>query len=80
MSEQAKDGIYVYQPFGVQHPDKWKSGRIYGIGGLPMEATCHGLTKAEAEAVVAALTRVGSATQATSAKRAPATGRSAAQE
>lgn len=45
----------MYQPFGVQHPDKWKSGRIYGIGGLPLEATCHGLTKAEAESIRDAL-------------------------
>jgi hypothetical protein len=55
MSQQEKRGIYVYQPFGMQHPDKWKSGRIYGIGGLPMEATCHGFTKAEAEAIHDAL-------------------------
>jgi hypothetical protein len=67
MSEQAKDGIYVYQPFGVQHPDKWKSGRIYGIGGLPMEATCHGLTKQEAEAVRDAL--IGCVSVSSEAKR-----------
>lgn len=60
MSEQSRAGIYVYQPFGIQHPDKWKSGRIYGIGGLPMEATCHGLTKQEAEAVLDALLRQSS--------------------
>ena len=61
MSDQEKRGPYVYQPFGVQHPDHWKTGRIYGIGGLPLEATCRGFTKPEAEAICAALKPVTSA-------------------
>lgn len=56
MSQQAKAGIYVYQPYGVQDgKERWDSGRIYGVGGLPIEATCKGFTKQEAEAIVAAL-------------------------
>jgi len=56
MSEKATKGYYVYQPFGsFDNPDRAKSGRLYGVGGLPYEATCHGLTKEEAQAIAAAL-------------------------
>jgi len=59
MSDQPKGGIYVYQPFGMQDRARWEAGRVYGIGGLPIEATCQGLTKAEAEAVRDALNLLG---------------------
>ena len=56
MSEQSKDGLYVFQPFGMQDgKERWEAGRIYAISGLPMLATIKGLTKPEAEAVLAAL-------------------------
>jgi hypothetical protein len=59
MSEHQPDGLYVYQPFGsVSHPDRAKSGRLFGVGGLPYEAKCQGLTRQEAEAIVAALTKM----------------------
>lgn len=59
MSEHAPKGYYVYQPFGsVSHPDRAKSGRLYGVGGLPFEARCDGLTREEAEAIVEVLTRL----------------------
>jgi hypothetical protein len=55
MSEQAKEGLYIYQPFGQQDGQKWKEGRIYGIGGLPIHARVDGLTKQEAESILSAL-------------------------
>lgn len=56
MSEQSKDGLYVFQPFGMQDgKERWEAGRIYAISGLSMLATIKGLTRSEAEAVLAAL-------------------------
>lgn len=56
MSQQAKDGIYIYQPYGMQDgKERWDEGRIYAISGLSMLATIKGLTKPEADAVLAAL-------------------------
>jgi len=71
MSEQSKDGLYVFQPFGMQDgKERWEAGRIYAISGLPMLATIKGLTKPEAEAVLAALVLLGSATDSSTAERA----------
>jgi hypothetical protein len=50
MSEQTKEGIYVYQP----DPPR-KDGRMYALGGMPLGATCKGLTKDEAEIFAEAL-------------------------
>ena len=59
MTEREPDGPYVYQPFGpVSHPDRGKTGRLFGVGGLDMQATIQGLTREEAEAVVDALIKV----------------------
>ncbi len=56
MSETAPKGIYVYQPYGaVSHPDRAKTGRLYGLGGLPAGVECKGLTKDEAEAFADAM-------------------------
>lgn len=57
MSQSEKPGgPYVYQPYGIQDgTERWETGRIYGVGGLPLLTTVKGLTKLEAEAIVAAL-------------------------
>ena len=56
MSQQEPTGPYVYQPYGsVTHPDRAKTGRLYGVGGVDYAATISGLTKDEAQRVVAAL-------------------------
>ena len=45
---------YVYQPYGVFDTYFWKTGRVYGIAGFPLDlsadvaATIKGLTKREA--------------------------------
>lgn len=44
MTEQAKEGIYVYQPKPPQD-----DGRMFALGGLPFGASFTGLTKDEAE-------------------------------
>ena len=52
------EGPYVYQPLGIKDKEHWKTGRIYGVGGvggLLDNATIRGLTKNEAESVVKAL-------------------------
>lgn len=55
MSETAPKGLYVYQQFGSQHPDHWRTGRVYGVGGLSLLTRIDGLYKSEAEAIVRAL-------------------------
>jgi hypothetical protein len=55
MSQHEPEGLYIYQPFGIQNPVHWASGRIYGIGGMPLPTTLTGLTRPEAEAILAAL-------------------------
>jgi hypothetical protein len=56
MMDKAPEGLYVYQPFGpVSHPDRDKTGRLYGVGGLHVQARIDGLTKDEAERIVKAL-------------------------
>jgi hypothetical protein len=54
MSEHEPKGIYIYQPFGIQNKPQWESGRIYGVGGLPMGTIIEGLTKPEAESMLCA--------------------------
>lgn len=59
MSETAPKGIYVYQPFGpVSHPDRAKSGRLFGLGGLPFGVSMDGLTREEADAFADALNEI----------------------
>lgn len=56
MTQREPDGPYVYQPFGsVNHPEHDKAGRLWGVGGVHVLATIHGLTKPEAAAVVKTL-------------------------
>lgn len=56
MSEQTVRGAYVYQPFGTcTHPERATTGRLYGVGNLPLWAKCEGLTREEAHAVANAL-------------------------
>jgi hypothetical protein len=58
MSQQEPTGPYVYQPYGaVTHPDRAKTGRLYGVAGVDYAATIQGLTKDEAERIVIALQR-----------------------
>ena len=57
MSQQEPDGLYVYQPYGMQDKLNWMTQRIYAIGGLPMTATISGLLREEADAIVALLLR-----------------------
>ena len=47
---------YIYQPYGMQHPANWHSGRIYAIGGLSPTVTIKGLTKREAERILEIMT------------------------
>ena len=55
MSSQEPDGPYIYQPYGMQDPKHWEAKRIYAIGGLNWLATVKGLTKEEAQKILAAL-------------------------
>ncbi len=50
MTQEAKPGVYVYQPLG---PTKANPDRIFGIGGLPDH-----FTRDEAEAVVDAIRNI----------------------
>ena len=56
MSEVAPKGPYIYQPFGsVSNPDHAAAGRLWGIAGVSLLTQIKGLTKKEAERVLAAL-------------------------
>lgn len=56
MSETKREGLYVYQPFGtVANMNRSRPEGIFAIAGLPLGATIAGLTRAEADAVLAAL-------------------------
>lgn len=57
MSAEEPKGPYIYQPFGMQDKHHWASGRIWGIGGVSILTKIDGLTKPEAETVLAALTK-----------------------
>lgn len=52
---------YIYQPYGMQHPQWWADGRVYGIGHPDWRVEIKGLTKPEAEAVLKALEQARSA-------------------
>jgi hypothetical protein len=59
MSETAPKGIYVYQPYGsATHPDRARTGRLFGLGGLPFDVECKGLTREEADAFAEALNEI----------------------
>ena len=55
MSEIEVTEPYVYQPYGIQDNANWKNKRVFGVGGVSMLATIKGLTKSEANRVVAVL-------------------------
>jgi hypothetical protein len=56
MTDRAPEGPYIYQPFGsFTHPKHNEAGRLWAIGGLHHLATVSGLTKEEAQRVLAAL-------------------------
>lgn len=53
MSQSEPDGPYIYQPYGMQHREHWKAGRIYGIAGIDALTRIDGLTKDEATLILA---------------------------
>ena len=55
MSDQVPESPYVYQPYGIQHPDHWHTGRIYAIAGLGPLVEIKGLTRQEAEQICGVL-------------------------
>lgn len=56
MTPREPVGPYVFQPFGsLTHPEHETIGRLWGVGGVSLFTTITGLTKAEADAIVAAL-------------------------
>lgn len=63
MSDQKPDGPYVYQPFGMKERAHWDAEpkRVYAVGGMDPLATVNGLTKYEAQTIVAALRATGGA-------------------
>ena len=62
MSSVAPDGPYIYQPYGTF---EGKGDHLYGIGGWHMHAIIKGLTKQEAQAVLAALLTLSERTEPT---------------
>jgi hypothetical protein len=42
---------YIYQPYGMQDKENWKTKRVYGVGGLA-SATIKGISKELAEKIV----------------------------
>lgn len=61
MSDFEPKAPYIYQPYGYQDREHWASNRIYAIGAINPLATIKGLTREEAERVLAALTDQGRA-------------------
>jgi len=55
MSEREPEKPYIYQPYGIQDRPNWNCGRIYGVAGVHLLTTINGLTKNEAQKVLAAL-------------------------
>jgi hypothetical protein len=56
MSEREPEGPYVYQPFGsATHKAHDAADRLWGVGGIDLLAEVRGLTKLEAQRIVAAL-------------------------
>jgi hypothetical protein len=56
MSEQEREGIYVYQPYGTAaYQSPLGPDRLWGLGGLPAGVECKGLTEEEAHAFADAL-------------------------
>lgn len=57
MSKDAPDGPYIFQPYGsVANRNELDPKRMWGIGGVGYGTTIDGLTKPEAECILAALT------------------------
>ena len=57
--EKEKEGLYIYQPYGIQDESHWAMKRIYAIAGLSILTEIKGLTKKEAEAILEALKEAG---------------------
>ena len=55
MSNVPKETPYIYQPYGIQNKDHWAAGRIYAIASGSPLTTISGLTKQEANLILAAL-------------------------
>jgi len=55
MTNVEPKGPYIYQPYGMQDEENWRSGKIYGIGGVGGCTTIKGLTERNANRVLAAL-------------------------
>lgn len=62
MTDKEPSRPYVYQPFGaITHPEEKAAGRLWGVAGVSIMTTIRGLTKTEAESVLAALTETEAA-------------------
>lgn len=59
MSDAKVDHPYIYQPFGMQHPQWWADKRVYGVRHPDWRVEIKGLTRAEAEVVRDALVSLG---------------------
>ena len=55
MSDAEPTMPYIYQPYGIQHPQWWSDGRIYGVRTPDWRVEIKGLTKDEAQRVLACL-------------------------
>ena len=57
MSNAPRETPYIYQPFGMQNKDHWAAKRIYAVATDSMLTKIEGLTKEEAELILASLTK-----------------------
>ncbi len=55
MSNSPKQTPYIYQPFGIQNREHWADKRIYAIACDSRLTKIEGLTKDEAERILAVL-------------------------
>ena len=58
MSDHEPKFPYIYQAYGIQRPQWWNEGRIYGVGHPDWHVEIKGLTKDEATRVLAAISNV----------------------
>jgi len=58
MSDHTPTEPYIFQPYGMQHPQWWEDGRVYGVRTPDWRVEIRGLTKAEADVVCDALKRL----------------------
>lgn len=55
MKQPKDNNPYVFQPHGITDPFYRQEKRFYGVGGLSVVADIKGLTREEADCIVAAL-------------------------